>query len=218
MEEITADPQKHILWAAEHNKMTEAKELLKKDPNLVNATDDDLYTPLHRASYNGHVTMVKFLLESNANINAKTEDGWQPFHSACRWNNVDAAKVLIDQGADINCRTNGNNTALHLAAANGEAEDIIKFMLKNTQIDRTVINDGNDTAEDIARRNSDFGKYFDSVSTVKTGISGDAGPQLDLRTGEIHKIQYFPLFKLFSYNSWLVRNSSYKQIVQLNLE
>lgn len=218
MEEITADPQKHILWAAEHNKMTEAEELLKKDPNLVNATDDDLYTPLHRASYNGHVTMVKFLLESNANINAKTEDGWQPFHSACRWNNVDAAKVLIDQGADVNCRTNGNNTALHLAAANGEAEDIIKFMLKNTQIDRTVINDGNDMAEDIARRNSDFGKYFDSVSTVKTGISGDAGPQLDPGTGEIHKIKYFLLFKLFSYNSWLVRNSSYKQIVQLNLE
>lgn len=60
------DPKKKILWAAENNYMDIAKSLLDEDPSLVNSRDSDLYTPLHRACYNGHTDMVKVhVLNSN---------------------------------------------------------------------------------------------------------------------------------------------------------
>ena len=55
------NPNERILWAAQHNKMDLAKEMLSKNAKLVGARDSDLYTPLHRASYNNHLQMAKVL-------------------------------------------------------------------------------------------------------------------------------------------------------------
>ena len=166
MEEIKADPKKHILWAAENNQLELVKDLLNDDASLIGAYDEDKYTPLHRASYNDHLDMISLLLTHGADIHSKTADGWQPFHSACRWGNVNAAKLLISKGADVHCLTNGCNTALHLAACNGDAEAMIKFLLNHTNIDISVVNSGNDTAQQIAERNSSFGALFNSVKTA----------------------------------------------------
>jgi ankyrin repeat protein len=56
---VTENPGKKILWAAENNLQDVVLELLAMDATLVNARDNDGYTPLHRASYNGHTDMVK---------------------------------------------------------------------------------------------------------------------------------------------------------------
>ena len=42
------------LEAAENGAINELRELIARDPDLVHAVDDDGYTPLHRAAYNGH--------------------------------------------------------------------------------------------------------------------------------------------------------------------
>lgn len=167
MDEIKADPKKYILWSAENNRLEEVERLLRDDSSLVNSTDDDEYTPLHRAAYNGHENMIKLLVTNNADVNSRTLDGWQPFHSACRWNNVESAKLLIDLGSDVDSLTNGKNTALHLAACNGEAEDMIRFLLNETDINRKVVNNAGDTAEDVCRRNSSFYKLFRSQKCDK---------------------------------------------------
>lgn len=158
--EIEADPKKHILWAAEHNKHEIVEKLLRENKDLVHSIDEDGYSPLHRASYNGHLDMIKLLLSNGADINSRTNDGWQPFHSACRWDNVQAAKLLIESGADVHATTAGKNTALHLAASHGEAEDMIKFLLYETDIDMTLTNNAGDTAEDVAKRNSNLHRHF----------------------------------------------------------
>ena len=41
--------------------MDTVKELLENQPDIVNSRDPDGYSPLHRASYNGHVDMVKVM-------------------------------------------------------------------------------------------------------------------------------------------------------------
>ena len=56
------EPPKRILWAAENNKLVEAKELLETDPSLVKSVDKDGYTPLHRASYGDHTEMAELLI------------------------------------------------------------------------------------------------------------------------------------------------------------
>ena len=183
MEEIKADPAKHILWAAENNEKEVVESLLRMDSQLVNSTDDDKYTPLHRASYNGHLEVIKLLVTNGADIHARTIDGWQPFHSACRWDNVEAAKLLLSLGSDRHSVTNGQNTALHLAASNGEAEAMIKYLLTDTDIDTSVKNTAGDTAEDVASRNSRFAHHFktlrrpaaaNSQSSKQTADSSDS--------------------------------------------
>jgi len=48
-----------ILWAAEMGNIDIVREMLIKDASLVSATDADGYTPLHRASYEGHCQIVE---------------------------------------------------------------------------------------------------------------------------------------------------------------
>ena len=86
-EELTEDKYtvKVFLKAAEKGKLDYAVQILKKDASLINCKDSDGYSALHRASYNGHVDMVKVLLNHGADIGGLTEDMWQPLHCACRW-------------------------------------------------------------------------------------------------------------------------------------
>lgn len=179
MEEIESDPAKHILWAAENNKLDIVENLLTSDTTLINSKDEDQYTPLHRASYNGHTEMMEALLTNGADINAKTVDGWQPFHSACRWDNVESAKLLLQQGADPHCLTNGNNSALHLAAINGEAEAMITYLLSETDIDPSTKNAAGDTAEDVARRNSPYAKHLHTAQK-KGGVTNKSNAECEV--------------------------------------
>ncbi|XP_022096882.1 ankyrin repeat domain-containing protein 49-like [Acanthaster planci] len=151
-EDVENDMGKRILWAAENNETEIVKELLAQQAALVNALDEDRYTPLHRAAYNGHASMVELLLQHNANINARTEDGWCPLHCASRWNNASVVSVLLQNGSDINAQTNGGQTALHLAASNNEAKDCLQLLLMNRHIDTTILNAANETAYDIVKR------------------------------------------------------------------
>lgn len=79
------DPEDLMLRASEKGRFDLVEYSLNKNDKIHECHDEDLYTPLHRASYSGHVDIVKLLIDRGANIRAKTIDGWQPLHSACRW-------------------------------------------------------------------------------------------------------------------------------------
>lgn len=50
---------KEILTAAENGELDKVKCLLLKNPDLLECTDKDGYTPLHRACYGNHVEIVE---------------------------------------------------------------------------------------------------------------------------------------------------------------
>jgi len=56
---VTDNPVVRILWAAETGNIDIVTEMLNKDAELISATDADGYTPLHRASYEGHSRVVE---------------------------------------------------------------------------------------------------------------------------------------------------------------
>lgn len=90
IEEETLDKEpspepEQLLKSSEKGIVDHVVSILDKEPSLVNCKDSDGYTPLHRASYNGHVNVVRILLQRGADVDSKTEDGWQPLHCACRW-------------------------------------------------------------------------------------------------------------------------------------
>lgn len=158
-----------VLLAAEKGKLIELVSCLKTDSSLVNHTDADGYTPLHRASYGGHIDCAKYLLKRGANVNARTTDDWTPLHCAVRWNNIDVAEYLIRHGADVNAKSNGGNTPLHIVASNGRFSitcDIIQLLLYNPVCDYTIKNNSGDTAYDIAKRSGPFFKLWNGVMTL----------------------------------------------------
>ena len=83
-QEPIASPEA-MLSACENGIVDHVLQILGKEPTLLNCRDEDGYSPLHRACYNGHADVVKVLLPRGADVQAKTEDGWQPLHCACRW-------------------------------------------------------------------------------------------------------------------------------------
>lgn len=161
LEAINNDPRKKILWAAENSKIDVVKEILEQDPELVRSVDEDCYTPLHRASYNGHVALCELLLRYGADVHSRTSDGWSPLHCACRWNQVGVASLLLQAGSDVNCLTKGKQTPLHLAASNQNAKEVLQLLLMNRWIDPFVINDGNDTAYQVCQRSGNLYHLFE---------------------------------------------------------
>ncbi|CAG5136225.1 unnamed protein product [Candidula unifasciata] len=170
-EEVKNDPAKRILWAAENNHLEIVSELLTSDPGLVHSKDTDLYTPLHRASYNNHEEMAKLLLSNGADVASKTADGWQPLHSASRWNSVETAQVLINCGADVNARTNGGLTPLHMAASEPENEQMLELLLTDPCIDTNIRSRAGETAKDICQRCSPHYKLFDLLEDNVTELN-----------------------------------------------
>lgn len=46
------------MWAAENDHLDIVKALIEEDNSLINSKDGDGYSPLHRASYNGHTEII----------------------------------------------------------------------------------------------------------------------------------------------------------------
>lgn len=155
LEEIQKDPAKKILWAAENNLIEVIKELLSENRSLVSSRDDDGYTPLHRAAYNGHTDTILLLLENGADIHAQTLDGWHPLHSAARWNQADVVALLLQYKANVNAQTNSGQTALHIASSDKECRECLEVLLMDRNVDINLSNNLGETAYDICQRTSD---------------------------------------------------------------
>ncbi|XP_072944800.1 ankyrin repeat domain-containing protein 49-like [Epargyreus clarus] len=161
-----ANPIDHVLWAAEHNELDVLKELLTAQPGLVHATDGDGYTPLHRAAYSNHVSVISYLLSVGANVKKVTELGWTPLHSACNWNNYGAAARLLAGGADPKALSDGDQTPLHLASAISHSKSTLLVLLlrEDTAYIVKKPNKSNETPEQLARSHGLYAPLFEMAS------------------------------------------------------
>ena len=119
---------------------------------LLEYKDEDGYTAMHRAAYNGHIEVTEKLIQLGAKVTAETNDKWQPLHCACKWDKVEVASLLLQNGADINVQTQGGQTPLHLVSSNREAYQTMELLLTHPNIDPSLKNDLGETAYDIAAR------------------------------------------------------------------
>lgn len=42
-----------------------------------------LKTALHKATLNGHLPVIRYLVSAGADVHAQDGDGWTPLHNAC---------------------------------------------------------------------------------------------------------------------------------------
>lgn len=67
---------------------------------------------LHIAAQNGHIDLVRFLIESGANVNAQNFKGQAALHMSVEYDFYFLSKVLIEAGADPKLQNNAGHEAL----------------------------------------------------------------------------------------------------------
>jgi ankyrin repeat protein len=80
------------------------------------------------AAKDGHIDIVKLLIDKGADVNAKSSNGWTALMLASETGYIDIAKLLIDKGADVNAKSSNGWTALMLASKAGHI-DIVKLLI-----------------------------------------------------------------------------------------
>jgi len=124
-----------------------------KGSQLVNMRNACLWTPLMKASINGHIQAVEKLLSNKgAEVDLTDKGGYSAMMLAASNNFHNIVSLLVTQGAEIN-RVEVTNgwTSLIWAAKRGHIETV-KVLLKNNA-DISIRDGSGNTALDYARQN-----------------------------------------------------------------
>ncbi len=127
-----------LVVAIADNNATEVRNLINKEPSLIQHVDDKGSTPLHYAVHLNNLEVVNTLISLGAAVDQQDRSGRTPLHWGVEKKvNIDIIKTLIENGADINKPSGvSKNTPLHYAAQHGNI-DAIEVLIKrgaNTQV------------------------------------------------------------------------------------
>ena len=124
----TAFSQKDIFTVSRSGTLQEAEALYKENPEVINKSNDNGYTPLILACYRANVPVVKFLIQKGAAIN-KSSDMGTALMAATVKKNLEITQLLLENKANPNL-TDPNGTTALIYAVQFNAPDIIKLLLK----------------------------------------------------------------------------------------
>ena len=122
-------------WSAEihdaalKGDLAKVRELLAKDPALVNAKGRNEKAPLHWAAQGGHLEVVKLLLARGGAVNELNIQKETPLVYAAEGGHLKVAELLIAKGADVNLKTTLDAAPIHYALW-AEHIELVKLMLK----------------------------------------------------------------------------------------
>jgi ankyrin repeat protein len=93
------------------------ERLIKKQPELVNQTNENGFSPLIIATYRNQESCVRLLLQKGANPNQASQEG-TALIGACYKNNQNIALLLLQNGASPIVKGANEMTPLIFAAQN----------------------------------------------------------------------------------------------------
>ena len=86
-------------------------------------------TRWHIASQEGHLEVVKILIEHGAEIEAIYKDGYTPLYIASQNGRLDVVEYLISQQANINMSCHHGSSPLYIATQQGQL-DVVNLLLQ----------------------------------------------------------------------------------------
>jgi ankyrin repeat protein len=98
----------------------------------VNANSGYLGTPLHAASYKGHIDVVHVLLDYGANV--KSTDKGTPLYSAYCGGHFEVVRLLLEHGADLDVSQGVHEHLLHHALQFGQIEVVHLLLRHNADV------------------------------------------------------------------------------------
>uniref|UniRef100_A0A8C1JI29 E3 ubiquitin-protein ligase MIB2 n=1 Tax=Cyprinus carpio TaxID=7962 RepID=A0A8C1JI29_CYPCA len=122
-------PGRLVIEAA-HGNTVKVCELVQKYPEKVDIKNQGK-TALQVAAHQGHVEVVKALLQANSSIEAKDEDGDAALHYTAFGNQAEITRLLLSKGASVNLLNNSMCTALHIAVNKGFT-DVVRVLTEHT--------------------------------------------------------------------------------------
>ena len=96
----------------------------------LHSRDERGCQPLDVASVQGHLTIVRLIIENGGDVCTKDNLGWTALHKAAGGGHVEVVSVLIHDDAEINAKDNYGWTALHNAAWGGHVE-VVNVLIGN---------------------------------------------------------------------------------------
>jgi ankyrin repeat protein len=96
----------------------------------INALDISGESSLYRATRDGDRTLVKLLLEHQADVNVHTGNGrlLTPLHFAAQVGELDICQLLLEHGADLESRNSDGFVPLHVASGRGHLNIVEEFL------------------------------------------------------------------------------------------
>ena len=118
-----------LLLACRENQDAEVANLLKTPLNPDGRCAHRDSPPIWHAAQQGHLEVVRLLLEAGADMNAANTDGTTALFVAAEWGYLEVVRLLIEAEADMNAKDAHGDTALLVAAMRGHLE-VVRLLLK----------------------------------------------------------------------------------------
>ncbi|XP_026474601.1 ankyrin repeat domain-containing protein 17-like isoform X4 [Ctenocephalides felis] len=97
-------------------------------------------TPLMEAAQEGHLDLVRYLLEVNADVHTQTQTGDTALTYACENGHTDVAELLLQYGADLEHESEGGRTPLMKACRAGHICTVKFLISKHADVNRQTTN------------------------------------------------------------------------------
>ncbi|XP_055495799.1 ankyrin repeat and SOCS box protein 3 isoform X3 [Leucoraja erinacea] len=119
---VTNENVTPLFLAAEKGHIAIVRTLLKNEARINGAHSACLWSLVHQAAYQGHLDVLKFLLEKGADKESKDDYGITPLFLAAQYGKVESLRTLIQHGSNVNCQAYDKATPLFIAAQEGHVE------------------------------------------------------------------------------------------------
>jgi ankyrin repeat protein len=139
----------------------EVKNILSKQPELINQFSVDGFQALGLAGFFGQNDVAEFLIKEGAEVNTSSKNPMavRPLHSAVAARHMRISELLLEAGAEVDCYQKDGYTPLHEAAGNGQLEMVQLLLCFGAKKD-VHLTDGR-TPLDLARE-----KGFSEVANL----------------------------------------------------
>jgi ankyrin repeat protein len=131
VESRTAQDESPLMISALKGQFDLASRLIERGADV----NKPGWTPLHYAATNGHVAVIRLLLDKHAYIDSAAPSGTTPLMMAAHYGTPEAVKVLLDEGADPMLKNLQGLSAIDFAnrAGRKESAELIAAFVRSRQ-------------------------------------------------------------------------------------